>query len=270
MKDMSHAAVSPGTLPAIQYRRHGPGPDWIKREAKLFEVGEYPDKGVSITQEDLERLAENFRKPVPVLIEHAQSPLELGFLTDVEAREGELYGTIKLSQEADALIRKSGAKALSLGLSRDLQSIREVSLVKNPRIRSARIFAQLVCFEGSVEVEKDWFAEYQTLREEKEQAECEAQIQAFMKDGKLLPTQVEFARALMSRSAEFEFGGDQVSVRGLLIAMIERQLPHQLFAEHSPAPEPEHEANLLLPEEAEFYRKHFPEIGLDQIAQRKI
>ncbi|RYG24586.1 hypothetical protein EON82_10240, partial [bacterium] len=93
----------------------GPQSGWVQRRAKLFEAGEYPDKGILVTDEDLIALAEGFSRPVPVLIEHAQSPLELGFLTAVERSGKDLFGTVSLSQEADALVRKSGARGLSLG-----------------------------------------------------------------------------------------------------------------------------------------------------------
>ncbi|MCH7903160.1 MAG: hypothetical protein IH944_01180 [Armatimonadetes bacterium] len=36
-------------------------------------------------------------------IEHATSPLELGYLTSVEADDGELFGTVALSAEANDL-----------------------------------------------------------------------------------------------------------------------------------------------------------------------
>ncbi len=45
---------------------------------------------------------------MPLLIEHATSPLELGYLTSVEADGGELFGTVALSAEANVLIEKSG------------------------------------------------------------------------------------------------------------------------------------------------------------------
>ena len=105
--------------PAYLHTEH----TWIDRRAKLFEVGEYPDKGVSVTPEMLRALDTNFDLPVPVLIEHARSPLELGYLTSIEVVGEELFGNVALTTEADALLAKSGARSLSVGLSGDLSSI---------------------------------------------------------------------------------------------------------------------------------------------------
>jgi hypothetical protein len=69
-----------------------------------------------------------------VLIEHSDSPLELGFVTELRQQGKELYGTITLTQQADSLMIKSGASSLSIGLESDLSRIREVSVVRNPRV----------------------------------------------------------------------------------------------------------------------------------------
>ena len=122
---------------------------WVRRRAKLFEAGDYPDKGISVSDADLAALVEGFSGPVPVLIEHSESPLELGFLTEVSREGRELHGTVSLSTEADALVRRSGARGLSLGLAPDLRSIREVSLVRRPRVSGAGFFSEdLLVFSG--------------------------------------------------------------------------------------------------------------------------
>lgn len=72
---------------------------WRDRKAKLFEIGEYTDKSITARQEDLIRLAQNFSFPVPVLIEHTETPLRLGYLTDVVAAGAELFGTLSLTKK---------------------------------------------------------------------------------------------------------------------------------------------------------------------------
>ncbi len=292
-----------------------PGAEWIERRAKLFESGDFPDKGLSVTPDLLRRLAEGFEGPVPVLIEHSDSPLELGFLIRVEALGDELVGPVALTREADALVERSGARSLSLGLSPDLGEIREVSLVRNPRIGSARLFSgDLVEAAGagrqasgdgnasaapSVEAAIDaartsppkppprfasqsgegsvprgtseWRERFERLREEVDAREAERRVDSFMKEGRLCPAQVPFALALLMTSDTVEFGGDRKPLRELLIAMIERQPPMALFAEIAPDPgaRGDHSAQLLMPEEAEFYRRHFPDVSLDEIARRR-
>src|SRR5690606_37678542 len=52
-----------------------------------------------------------------------------------------LFGRLAFTQAAWDLLKESGAKALSLGLDRETLAIREVSLVRFPRIASARVFS---------------------------------------------------------------------------------------------------------------------------------
>lgn len=130
-----------GAPPAyLQEIAEGRDAEWIERKAKLFECGEYCDRGVSVSPSDLQRLASCFDSPVPILIEHTETPLRLGYLTDVEAIGPELFGTLALTKEANDLIEESGAKALSLSVSKSLERIHEVSIVSNPRVESARLF----------------------------------------------------------------------------------------------------------------------------------
>ncbi|MBL8086698.1 MAG: hypothetical protein JNM85_01350 [Chthonomonas sp.] len=242
--------------------------DWISRRAKLFQTGVFLDKGVTITQETLQTLEGTFRDPVPVLIEHARSPLELGFLTQVSAEGEELFGLVQLTPEANALIERSGAKSLSLGLSNDMTNIREVSLVSVPRIPDAKLFsAEDVWFTGGLE-SVDWQAEYDRARKRGNDSETDRQIDQWLKEGKLIPSQAAFAKALLRSGDAVEFGGQPTALRDLLIAMIERQPPHAAFHEVAPgasgAP-----ATDLDPEEAAFYRRYFPEMDLNTIAKRK-
>jgi hypothetical protein len=174
---------------------------WVDRRAKLFEAGDYPDKGVNVTAADLLALEAAFDLPVPVLIEHARSPLEIGYLTAVEARGDELFGTLALTEEADSLIQRDGARALSLGLSPDLGQIREVSLVRRPRVASARLFADGPSFVGRV------------VAPGPEDAEALDRLTA---EGRLSPAQRPFAEALMADPGAVEFDGGPEPVRSLV------------------------------------------------------
>lgn len=51
--------------------------EWRDRRAKLFEIGEYDDRGLRVTQEDVVRLAQSFDSPVPILVEQVETPLRL-------------------------------------------------------------------------------------------------------------------------------------------------------------------------------------------------
>ncbi len=240
-------------------------PSWVQRQAKLFEAGEYPDKGVSVTEAHLAQLAAGFLRPVPLLIEHADSPLQMGYLTQVEARGSELFGTLSLSEEANQLVESSGARSLSLGLSPDLAEIREVSLVRNPRVPSAQLFSDGVVFLADLPDDAAlWRERYRALEQETRNKEVDRKLSGYLKRGKLCPAQVPFARALLACDDTVEFDGAKQPLRKLLIAMIDRQPPSNLFHETAGTPAPP-ENPLLLPEEASFYRRHFPHIALKDI-----
>lgn len=301
--------------------------DWIERRAKLFEAGEYPDKGVTITVENLQSLAGRFGEPVPVLIEHAESPLELGYLTSVEALGGELFGIVALTPEANSLVERSGARALSLGLTPDLLAIREISLVRNPRVESAQLFDgstaasdrsntgpanDLLVFAGalgeacaldgdaladkaaevfgqatdersdsavnSVAEARDspiasrqstWRQRYERLVGEQEEREAERLVREFVAAGKLCPSQTSMAKALLLSSDTVAFDGRSRPLREVALEMIERQPRLGLFSEIAPDPAQDFSSQLLLPEEEEFYRRHFPDVSLEEIARRK-
>jgi hypothetical protein len=251
---------------------------WIERRAKLFETGDYPDKGVQVTLDDLTHLAATFAQPVPLLIEHSESPLELGFLKEVEVSGNELLGVIQLTEEANRLVEQSRAKALSLGLSADLKEIREVSLVRNPRVPDAQLFFDEVVFVSELGVEAPppggkpttadyWRKRYLNLRRQTRASEVDEQMKKYVRSGKLVPAQVPFARAMMLADDTVEFNGASRPLRTLLTALLDRAAASPSFSEI--VPDSSAEQALLTPEEASFYSRHFPGVSLQQIADAK-
>jgi len=246
------------------------GREWIERRAKLFEAGEFPERDLTVTPEHLQALARGFADPVPVLIEHASSPLELGFLTSVAAEGDELFGSISLTKEADALIRQSGASALSIGLTANLDQILEVSLVENPRIESAQLFEGSIRFCGSLQPpEIDWQLRFQKLQRQMELQQAQSQVNRLIAEGRLLPSQKEHAVALLCHRESVHFGGSMKPVGEILLSLLELQPNPARFREHAPQSDPDYSSVLMMPEEAEFYRRHFPGVALEEIAKRK-
>jgi hypothetical protein len=241
--------------------------EWTDRQAKLFQAGDYPDKGASITQNDISRLAESFSEPVPILIEHSTSPLELGWLTDVKADGENLMGTISLTKEADQLVRQSKAKGLSLGLSRSLDEIREVSLVEKPRIKDAQIFRsdQIVIFAEFSEGQIDWRAEYESLANERLADRAAETIERLISERRLLPAQKPEAEALLTVSPSFAEGRD---IPSLVTSLLEKSPAHQLF-DDTAGGSLQTPPNTIDPEAAKFYERHFPDLSLGEIAKRQ-
>lgn len=231
--------------------------EWIERSAKLFEAGDYPDKGMSVCEEQLLALQQAFDLPVPLLIEHASSPLELGYLTDVRVQGRELYGTVTLTSEANALVERSGARSLSLGLSQELDRIAEVSLVQNPRVPSARLFREGPTFSGELL--------------DRPEADAADLARKWMREGLIRPCQEPYVRALLSAGEpDARFGHAGLSPRWLITKFVSLQQPHGMFEQRAPAKPPleDYSNQLLMPEEAEFYRRYFPDVSLDEIARR--
>lgn len=262
---------------ANEFREQGENPppyleinsEWVERRAKLFEAGDYPDKGVKVTPLDLATMVSNFDLPVPVWIEHAESPLELGYLTEVSVEKGELFGTLSLTTEANSLIERSGARALSIGLSADLQQIREVSLVRFPRVKSAQLFDDSLRFDIQVDFGIDWRAKYEDAMRRQKKDVAQDQVAKWVASGRITPAQAPFASALLVEDTGVEFDGGLTSIRDLVSKLIAAQPRHGMMGEHAPQPVEDTSSVLMLPEEAAFYRKHFPDVSLEAIAQKR-
>jgi len=128
--------------------------DLVVRDAKLFEAGSYPDKGVEVSEADLDVMVANHPVGgVPIRIEHTDSPFKLGVVQSIYRAGRDLLGKLAFSPAAWALIDQQDAKKLSVGVRRDRSGITEVSLVTVPRIASAQVFADTdACYMFSADI----------------------------------------------------------------------------------------------------------------------
>ncbi len=114
----------------------------VIKHAKLFEAGVYEDKGLEMTEEDIDELIEA-SGPVPLTIGHldpeTENPLRLGVVSGLYRKGKELFGVIRFVPEAWALAVKSGARWLSICLDMLRKRLVEVSLVTNPRVSDAKV-----------------------------------------------------------------------------------------------------------------------------------
>jgi hypothetical protein len=153
--------------------------DKVRRPARLFVAGDYPDKGVTVTVEDLDRIVANFstakNAPVPVKSEHRDSPLDpLGEVAALYRDGNELYGVLVFSSGMDAHIRERGVEHISIGLVRDEEAgfgLKEASLVFTPRVVGAGFLTN---------------------------AAVEAKLSQFSCQGRLTPALLPHARKLLS------------------------------------------------------------------------
>ncbi|MFN3689765.1 MAG: hypothetical protein ACK4UU_02435 [Fimbriimonadales bacterium] len=278
--------------------------EWIYRDAKLLEVGVYPDKGVAMTREHLDAQVRSFRAPIPLLVEHRPSPLLLGWLLRVWRRGDALYGRLALFPEADALLRRLRLRGLSVGLSRDLRRLLEVSITASPRVPSAQLFhsAQGVCVVGvgahdsnpranasrtdseevihletvvmhEVAEETPSYQEVlerriRELEAELRRREAREQIQQWSLRGQLPPALAPLAEALLLQGdAPVQFSGATTSVAELFRQFVNSLPPQNLLGELAPMPEAE--TSTFSADALEFLRRAFPDLNPAEILQKE-
>lgn len=117
----------------------------VERECLLFEAGEYPERNVTITRDDLAEIVRNSPAQVPMRVEHLrESPFDaaLGHVTGLRVDGGRLWGRLRLPAEAWAFVRRAGARALSVALDLGRRRLEEVSFVCRPRVAAAQVFSE--------------------------------------------------------------------------------------------------------------------------------
>ena len=225
--------------------------DTIERDAKLFEAGEYPDRGIEITEEDLDRFA-GTTADVPVRIEHTATPFDgaIGFLKSVYRKGRELFGKLAFNSEAWELIRAANAKRLSVAIRKDKSAIAEVSLVREPRIADAAVFSAeevvsldevdlsletSVAFadEDAVSEDKPSFSdgagepdpEVIRLQRELDEKQAESRIDELKRAGKLAPAAEVFARAILTAedSSVITFADEERPISEVFLAFLDAQ-----------------------------------------------
>ena len=224
--------------------------EMIEREAKLFEAGSYPDRGIEITEEDLDRIAASTSE-APVRVEHTDTPFDgaLGVLKSVYRKGKELFGKLCFTEAAWELIKLADARRLSVALKKDKSGIAEVSLVRQPRIADATVFsaeetvqleecdfsldAPLLTKEGSGEVDP----EVARLKQELVDKEVDSAIDQLKRAGKLAPAAEVFARAILRSddSSVITFGGGPTPVSQIFRWFLDSQPKVIEFAELAPA-----------------------------------
>ena len=112
-----------------------------ERDAKLLEVGAYPDKGLTVTEADLDGIVARFSDGgAPIKVEHMDTPLDpLGRVQKVWRDGNALMAKLLFPEDLAGFLRRRGVQKLSVGLSREKVGLglAEVSLVLKPRVAAA-------------------------------------------------------------------------------------------------------------------------------------
>lgn len=179
----------------------------VERTAKLFSAGSYPDRGIEISEEDLDRMVDG-HQPAPIRVEHTETPLQIGTLARIWRVGKELFGKLLFSRTAWELIRESGARGLSVAIKRDKSGLTEVSIVRSPRVPDAVLFGgDTVEFtfemeDGGEDMSETKVEEFSSRISELERQirdrEVQSQVDSLKRAGKLAPASEDLARVLLS------------------------------------------------------------------------
>jgi len=202
-----------------------------ERPARLLEVGEYPDKSLSLTESDLDGIVARFTAGLPVKVEHMDSPLDpLGRVQRVWREGNALLGVLAFPDDLAGFLRRRGAAKLSVGLSREPLALLEVSLVLKPRVASAAFMGAENANAANLN------AEIVRLRAALTAREADAQVSAFKAQGRIVPAAEAAARALLlSGATAVLMAGGPEPVSAVFRRFLEAQPPVVLLGETAPA-----------------------------------
>lgn len=205
----------------------------IEREAKLFEAGSYPDRGIEIDEADLDAISAN-TSDAPIRIEHTDTPFDgaIGVLKSVYRKGRELFGRLCFTAAAWELIKAANAGRLSVAIRKDKSAIAEVSLVREPRVADAAVFSagEVVRLDGGC-VQDAGAVTRAACRAGS--AEFDRTIDDLKRAGKLVPASEPFARAILAagESNTVTFGQDTAAVSEVFLRFLESQPKVIEFAE---------------------------------------
>lgn len=198
------------------------------KTAKIFQGGDYPDKGINVTEDHLDAYIKNFT-PCQIKIEHSTSIFDniLGTVKEIYRHGLELFGKIDFTKEAWALIEKSGKKSLSVSINPNLNKIEEVSLVTDPRVKDARIFSfsqDLQLEENNMDYKDKYdslLEDYKKLKDQMDYYEADKIVEKYFSQGKILPANKDLARELLKCDNMVSFNDDNIPVKNLFTKFLD-------------------------------------------------
>lgn len=210
----------------------------VEKSARIFEAGEYPDKGITVTEADLDAIVSSFAE-CPVKVEHADSPLDpLGTVKRVWRKGRELFATLAFPEDLASFLERRGIKRLSVGLLKDPLRLAEVSLVLSPRVAGAAIFRESDqsdvsdrsdASDAAKEVNRDMSTdekdrEIAELRFALRAKDVDARLAALKSQGKVVPASEALAREIMLQGDQVvRFSDGEATVGELFLQFLEAQ-----------------------------------------------
>lgn len=217
----------------------------VEKDAKIFEVGDYPDKEITVSEADLDAIVENFAE-APVKIEHEDSPLDpLGTVKRIWRQGKELFARLAFPRDLASFLERRGIKRLSVALHQDPLRLAEVSLVLSPRVVDAAMFRENPKSEirnpkqeeevndDMTDQEKD--AQITELKFALRVKDVEARLAELKAQGKIVPASEPHAREiLLQGDGKITFGDEEVSISRMFERFLEAQPKVVVFGELAP------------------------------------
>lgn len=218
----------------------------VEKTARIFEAGQYPDRGITVTEADLDAIVRSFAE-CPVKVEHTDSPLDpLGTVKRIWRKGRELFATLAFPHDLASFLERRGIKRLSVGLLKEPLRLTEVSLVLSPRVAGATMFrhetpeAITPAFghpspEGRGEMPRgeEVNEEMSTDEKDREIAELkfalrakdvDARLAALKSQGKVVPASEAFAREILLQGDQVvKFSDGEATVGELFLQFLEAQ-----------------------------------------------
>ncbi|HET6452839.1 MAG TPA: hypothetical protein VFI02_00420 [Armatimonadota bacterium] len=217
----------------------------VEKDAKIFEVGDYPDKEITVSEADLDAIVENFAE-VPVKIEHEDSPLDpLGTVKRIWRQGKELFARLAFPRDLASFLERRGIKRLSVALHQDPLRLAEVSLVLSPRVADAALFGENPKSEIRNPKQEEEVNEDMTDQEKDAQItelkfalrvkDVEARLAELKAQGKIVPASEPHAREiLLQGDGKITFGDEEVSISRMFERFLEAQPKVVVFGELAP------------------------------------
>lgn len=223
----------------------------VEKDAKIFEAGDYPDKDISISEDDLDTIVGNFAE-VPVKVEHVDSPLDpLGTVKRVWRQGKDLFARLAFPRDLASFLERRGIRKLSVALHKEPLRLAEVSLVLSPRVPSASVFRRNrreVTKNMSIDI-SDHEKEVAGLKFALREKDVEVRIAQLKAQGKIVPASEVYAREILLRAdGKISFGDGVMTFADLFERFLEAQPKVIAFGELAPASESQRPA-LSLDEE---------------------
>jgi hypothetical protein len=123
-----------------------PPPGYVRRQGKIFEVGEYPTKKFSLTEEEADKAIEGFR-PVTADLEHFPTILDgkLGVLRRIWRDGKSIFGAADVPEWLDTQL-KDTASTVSCAWDRASKHLIGWGWVKEPHVQDAALVSTFAAF----------------------------------------------------------------------------------------------------------------------------